>query len=64
MILKAAIPVGAVRKIGLPFPAIIIISCILIYTFRNINVFLIPVSLLIFRNNYKREFLPGLILLI
>jgi hypothetical protein len=64
MILKAVIPIGAARKTGLPLPAIIIISCILVYTFRNINIFLVPVSLLIFRNSYKRKLFPGLILLV
>jgi hypothetical protein len=53
MILKAAIPVRAARKTGLPFPTIIVISCIFVYTFRNINIFPVPVSLLIFRNSYK-----------
>jgi hypothetical protein len=64
MILKAAIPVGAARKTGLPLPAVIVISCILAYTFRNMNIFLVPVSLLIFRNNYKKELLLGLISLV
>jgi hypothetical protein len=64
MILKAAIPVRAARKTGLPLPVIIAISCILAYTFRNINIFFVPVSLSIFRNNYKRELLLGLISLI
>jgi hypothetical protein len=64
IILKAAILIRAARKIGLPLPVIIAISCILVYTFRNINVFLILVSLSIFRNNYKRELLLGLILLV
>jgi hypothetical protein len=64
MILKAAIPVRAARKTGLFFPAIIIISCIFIYAFRNINVFLVPVSLSIFRNSYKGELLPRLISLV
>jgi hypothetical protein len=64
MILKAAIPVGAARKIGLPFPAVIAISCILVYIFRNINVFLVPFFLSIFRNSYKGELLPRLISLV
>jgi hypothetical protein len=64
MILKAVIPVRAARKTRLPLPAIIAISCILAYTFRNINVFLVLVSLLIFRNNYKGKLFPGLILLV
>jgi hypothetical protein len=64
MILKAVILVKAARKTGLPLPAIIAISCILVYTFRNINIFFVLVFLLIFRNNYKKEFLFRLILLI
>jgi hypothetical protein len=64
MILKAVIPVKAARKTGLLLPAVIAISCILAYTFRNINIFLIPVSLLIFRNSYKGELLLGLISLV
>jgi hypothetical protein len=64
MILKAAIPVRAARKTGLPFPAIIAISCILAYAFRNMNVFLVPVSLSIFRNSYKGELFFGLISLV
>jgi hypothetical protein len=64
MILKAVILVGAARKTRLPLLIIIIISCIFVYTFRNINVFLVPVSLLIFKNSYKRELLLGLILLV
>jgi hypothetical protein len=64
MILKAAIPIGAVRKIKLLLPAIIAIFCILAYTFRNINVFLVLVSLLIFRNNYRRKLFFRLISLI
>jgi hypothetical protein len=64
MILKAIILVGAARKTRLPLPIIIIISCIFVYTFRNINVFLVPVSLLIFKNSYRRELLLGLILLV
>jgi hypothetical protein len=64
IILKAVIPVKTVRKTGLPFPVIIIISYILVYIFRNINIFFVPVSLLIFRNNYKGELFLGLILLV
>jgi hypothetical protein len=64
MILKAIIPIGAARKTGLSLPVIIAISYILVYTFRNINVFFVPVSLLIFKNSYKREFLPRLISLV
>jgi hypothetical protein len=64
MILKAIIPVGTARKIGLPFPTIIIISCILVYIFRNINIFFVLVFLLIFRNNYKKELLFRLISLV
>jgi hypothetical protein len=64
MILKAAIPVRTARKTGLPFLVIIIIFCILVYIFRNINIFFVLVFLLIFRNNYRRELFPGLISLV
>jgi hypothetical protein len=64
MILKAVIPVGAARKTGLLFPIIIVISCIFVYTFRNINIFLVLVFLLIFKNNYKKELFLRLILLV
>jgi hypothetical protein len=64
MILKAVIPVKTAQKTGLLFPTIIAISCILVYTFRSINVFLVLVSLSIFRNNYKGELFLRLILLV
>jgi hypothetical protein len=64
MILKAVILIRAARKTRLPLLIIIAISCIFVYTFRNINVFLVPVSLLIFRNSYRREFFFRLISLI
>src|ERR1700722_15202639 len=44
MILKAAIPVGAAWKRGLPLPAAIAISCTLAHAFRSVNVFPVPAS--------------------
>jgi hypothetical protein len=64
IILKTIIFIGAARKTRLLFPTVIIISCILVYIFRNINIFFILVFLLIFRNNYKKEFFPRLISLV
>jgi hypothetical protein len=64
IILKAIIFIRAAQKTRLPLPIIIIISCILVYIFRNINIFLVLVSLSIFRNSYKKELLPRLILLV
>jgi hypothetical protein len=61
MILKAAMPIGAARKTGLPFPAAVAISYILAHIFRIVKVFLVSATPSTFRRSYGGRLLPRLI---
>jgi hypothetical protein len=64
MILKAAMPIGAAQKTGLPFLAAIAISCILVHVFRSVKVFLVLATLSTFRRSCRKRLLLGLISLV
>jgi hypothetical protein len=64
IILKAAMPVGAARKTGLPFPAAVAISCILAHVFRSVKVFPVPATPSTFRRSCRGRLLFGLISLV